>query len=73
MLLLHVSSFKLISIYMYIVTHILQKKNLHEHMYDHFNSYRKISDIYSVHVHCFLGNDNCTSDYTEIIEIHVHV
>lgn len=73
MLLLHVSSFKLISIYMYIVTHILQKKNLHEHMYDRFNSYRKISDIYSVHVHCFLGNDNCTSDYTEIIEIHVHV
>lgn len=73
MLLLHVSSFKLISIYMYIVTHILQEKNLHEHMYDRFNSYRKISDIYSVHVHCFLGNDNCTSDYTEIIEIHVHV
>lgn len=73
MLLLHVSSFKLISIYMYIVTHILQKKTLHEHMYDRFNSYRKISDIYSVHVHCFLGNDNCTSDYTEIIEIHVHV
>lgn len=58
---------------MYIVTHILQEKNLHEHMYDRFNSYRKISDIYSVHVHCFLGNDNCTSDYTEIIEIHVHV
>lgn len=73
MLLLHVSSFKLISIYMYIVTHILQEKNLHEHMYDRFNSYRKISDIYSVHVHCFLGNDNCTSDYTEIIEIHVYV
>lgn len=73
MLLLHVSSFKLISIYMYIVTHILQKKNLHEHMYDCFNSYRKISDIYSVHVHCFLGNDNFTSDYTEIIEIHVYV
>lgn len=53
-------------------THIAGK-NLHEHMSDPYISYRKISDIYSVLVHCFVGNDNCTSDFTEIIEIHVHV
>lgn len=54
------------------MTHVLQGKNtLHEHTYDPYISNRKISDIYSVH--CFLRNENCTSDFTEIIEIHVHL
>lgn len=54
------------------MTHVLQGKNtLHEHTYDPYISNRKISDIYSVH--CFLRNENCTSDFTEIIEIYVHL